>query len=67
MPRGVYPRTEFNRPHRATHVKVEIPRCAESWWAVPGLTREEFDRKAKERVNDMRKRGVKLAVEQMAW
>ena len=62
MPRGVYVRQPrmFNRLHRATgHTLPDLQRCSESWWAVPGLTREEFDRKAAQRKEDMRKYGLK--------
>jgi hypothetical protein len=48
---------EYAQRQRAK-AKADAPRCPTSWWMEP-MTRDEFDAKARTRVEDMRKSGVK--------
>ena len=45
------------RSTRSIAPKVEEPRCPVSWWI--GLSREDFSRRASERVPVMQARGLK--------
>jgi hypothetical protein len=33
---------------------AKAPKCPESWWATPGLTRDQFNAKQRERLTSMK-------------